>query len=160
MTTNTAATAPTTCTVCAQPLHAEVNAVTGETQMVADDGWGTVCGDAPDGEHVPAAAPTLAPAVRDAFAGTGWFMAAMWRDGDGVWFVRVLTEGMEDEDEADEEYRAERATLSEAFVEGADGFLLTAPTDDARDNVPADDHERIAKFHRGMVEVMVGALPA
>jgi hypothetical protein len=56
MTTSPAATAPTTCAVCAQPLHAEVNAVTGETQMVADDGWGTVCGDAPDGEHVPAVA--------------------------------------------------------------------------------------------------------
>jgi len=62
MTASAATAAPTTvCVVCAQALHAEVNAVTGVTQMVADDGWGTVCGDAPEGEHEITLAAALAP---------------------------------------------------------------------------------------------------
>ena len=110
-------------------------------------------------EATTAPAPhTLAPAVRDALAASGWFMCAMWRHaGEGPWHVEVQY-AFDTEEEADEAYREESAGLSDAFREGHDGFLLTCPSDDARDNVPADDHERIARFQRGMLEVLVDAI--
>lgn len=49
----TAATAPVTrCVVCHQPLAPWTNKY-GVAQFVADDGWGSICGDAPRGMHAP-----------------------------------------------------------------------------------------------------------
>jgi hypothetical protein len=42
-----------TCAVCGQALTPTPNPTTGEVQLTSPDGWGTICGDAPNGEHVP-----------------------------------------------------------------------------------------------------------
>lgn len=54
MTENATPAAPlTSCTVCRQQLTPWTNH-NGVVLLVADDGWGTICGDAPRGMHEPA----------------------------------------------------------------------------------------------------------
>jgi len=105
-------------------------------------------------------APVLAPSVLAALAApAGWFMAAVWFDADRQQYVDVW-DTFGDEEEADEAYRETRAGLSEGFQEGADGFVMTCPTDAAVAATPADDRERLTRFQRGMREVLDGAREA
>ena len=55
-----------TCATCAQALTEWTNHL-GVTMLVADDGWGSICGDAPRGFHAPGSVPErFYPADADA----------------------------------------------------------------------------------------------
>jgi hypothetical protein len=61
------ATTPVTCATCGQTLIEWTNH-NGVTQLVADDGWGSICGDAPRGMHAPADTAPCIGAIVDPYA--------------------------------------------------------------------------------------------
>ena len=105
---------------------------------------------------------TLSPLVTEALtAPGGWFIAAMWRNaGEGPWQVCVIDTRADTEDESDEDYRAHRDSLSESFIEGHDGFLVQCPTNAAVLAAGIAQYGRLARYQRGMIEVLDGALDA